>query len=112
MMMLTMIFIRRTDVYAAGKVSAPGISVSGNTVDQKTVLQSDQEDEVENEEDQDSATEELGNDGQSVFLLEELVNGLAIAFNLLAKLVFVQTILLAFISGGLVAYAVFDHFVR
>jgi len=103
-----MIFIRRTDVYAAGKVSAPGISVSGNTVDQKD----DQEDEVGNEEGQISAEEELGNDGQLVYLLEELVNGVAIGISVLAKLVFVQTSLLGFISGGLIAHFVFDHFTR
>ena len=113
MMMLIMIFtFFEFNVYAAGNNFVPAAGVSANTVEQKTVKQSDQEDDIENEEDIETASDGLGIDGQSVYLLEELVNGMAIAFNLLAKLVFVQTVLLAFLAGGLIAAALFDHFTR
>ncbi len=56
--------------------------------------------------------EAAGEDGQSVYFTEELADGLAAWINFSWKYELVQTALLCAILGAVMAYAVFDHFMR
>lgn len=50
--------------------------------------------------------------GQSVYFTEELADGLAAWINFSWKYELVQTALLCAILGAVMAYAIFDHFMR
>lgn len=74
--------------------------------------QADMEKLKELEEKLHDLEEDVSEDGQSVFFPEELADGLAAFLNFSYKYEIVQTALLCAILGAVMAYAVFDHFVR
>lgn len=88
-----------------GKTDINGLSQNGLPDDSQADLEELKEKVHELE-------EAAGEDGQDIFFTEELADGLAAWINFSWKYELVQTALLCAILGAVMAYAIFDHFMR
>ena len=88
-----------------GKTEINGVSQNGLPDDSQADLEKLKEKVHELE-------EAAGEDGQDIFFTEELADGLAAWINFSFKYELAQTALLCAILGCIMAYAVFDHFMR
>lgn len=117
-MMLAALLILLTGCVVPFRVNAQGVRINEtgktdiNGVSQNGLPDDSQADLEELKEKLHELEETVREDGQSVYFTEELADGLAAWINFSWKYELVQTALLCAILGAVIAYAIFDHFMR
>lgn len=117
-MMLAALLILLTGCVVPFRVNAQGVRINEtgktdiNGVSQNGLPDDSQADLEELKEKVHELEEAAGEDGQDIFFTEELADGLAAWINFSWKYELVQTALLCAILGAVMAYAIFDHFMR
>lgn len=117
-MMLAALLILLIGCAVPFRVNAQGVRINetGNTdingVSQNGLPDDSQADLEELKEKLHELEENVAENGQSVYFSEELADGLAAWINFSWKYELVQTALLCAILGAVIAYAIFDHFMR
>lgn len=117
-MMLAALLILLIGCVVPFRVNAQGVRINEtgktdiNGVSQNGLPDDSQADLEELKEKLHELEETVREDGQSVYFTEELADGLAAWINFSFKYEFAQTALLCAILGAVMAYAIFDHFMR
>lgn len=117
-MMLAALLILLTGCVVPFRVNAQGVRINEtgktdiNGVSQNGLPDDSQADLEELKEKLHELEETVREDGQSLYFTEELADGLAAWINFSWKYELVQTALLCAILGAVIAYAIFDHFMR
>lgn len=117
-MMLAALLILLIGCVVPFRVNAQGVRINEtgktdiNGVSQNGLPDDSQADLEELKEKLHELEETVREDGQSVYFTEELADGLAAWINFSWKYELVQTALLCAILGAVMAYAIFDHFMR
>ena len=117
-MMLAALLILLIGCAMPFRVNAQGVRINEtgktdiNGVSQNGLPDDSQADLEELKEKLHELEETVREDGQSVYFTEELADGLAAWINFSWKYELVQTALLCAILGAVIAYAIFDHFMR
>lgn len=117
-MMLAALLILLTGCVVPFRVNAQGVRINEtgktdiNGVSQNGLPDDSQADLEELKEKLHELEEDVAENGQSVYFTEELADGLAAWINFSWKYELVQTALLCAILGAVMAYAIFDHFMR
>lgn len=117
-MMLAALLILLIGCVVPFRVNAQGVRINEtgktdiNGVSQNGLPDDSQADLEELKEKLHELEETVREDGQSVYFTEELADGLAAWINFSWKYELVQTALLCAILGAVIAYAIFDHFMR
>lgn len=117
-MMLAALLILLIGCVVPFRVNAQGVRINEtgktdiNGVSQNGLPDDSQADLEELKEKLHELEEDVAENGQSIYFTEELADGLAAWINFSWKYELVQTALLCAILGAVMAYAVFDHFMR
>lgn len=117
-MMLAALLILLIGCVVPFRVNAQGVRINEtgktdiNGLSQNGLPDDSQADLEELKEKLHELEETVAENGQSVYFSEELADGLAAWINFSWKYELVQTALLCAILGAVMAYAVFDHFMR
>lgn len=117
-MMLAALLILLIGCVVPFRVNAQGVRINEtgktdiNGVSQNGLPDDSQADLEELKEKLHELEETVRENGQSVYFTEELADGLAAWINFSWKYELVQTALLCAILGAVMAYAIFDHFMR
>lgn len=117
-MMLAALLILLIGCVVPFRVNAQGVRINEtgktdiNGVSQNGLPDDSQADLEELKEKLHELEKTVAENGQSVYFTEELADGLAAWINFSWKYELVQTALLCAILGAVMAYAIFDHFMR
>lgn len=96
------------DAYAKGYTTR--VSLSYNSLDQKSAL-FDYPEDVDEEDFEDDASSD-SDDGQLLYMVCQLYDNMEVMLSGILKLQYIQIVLLTLLLGAFIGFGIIDHFVR